>query len=322
MKAIIINIGDELLIGQTTNTNAAWMGQYLNSFGIEVESTHCISDKGHVIFDEIDVALYKADVVVVTGGLGPTKDDITKKTIAKFFNDQEIIDIKDLFTSKKNDITFFHSKKYKNFAKNTKASFCLTTEILKDKLPKSCTPLIVENVLVSTSKVTSKFYPTSINDNFDYTARDIAETKFKDKVKCGKNVLIGDNVTLGSNCLIGHNTIIEQNVSIGDNCWEIKNELQSGPAVYTSFDVEYANCGECQAFQPHETWLAVCCNNPSITQYFRAAVGALGPGMSVKDQATDICYLIESCSDQPYTADYVTSYGTCFDCSRDGGIDC
>ncbi|MDB9757972.1 UDP-3-O-(3-hydroxymyristoyl)glucosamine N-acyltransferase [Candidatus Pelagibacter ubique] len=133
-------------------------------------------------------------------------------------NDQEINDIKDLLTSKKNNITFFHSKKYKNFAKNTKASFCLTTKILKDELPKSCTPLIVENVLVSTSKVTSKFYPTSINDNFDYTARDIAETKFKDKVKCGKNVLIGDNVTLGSNCLIGHNTIIEQNVSIGDNC--------------------------------------------------------------------------------------------------------
>ena len=133
-------------------------------------------------------------------------------------NDQEINDIKDLLASKKNDITFFHSKKYKNFAKNTKASFCLTTEILKDELPKSCTPLIVENVLVSTSKVTSKFYPTSINDNFDYTARDITETKFKDKVKCGKNVLIGDNVTLGSNCLIGHNTIIEQNVSIGDNC--------------------------------------------------------------------------------------------------------
>ena len=133
-------------------------------------------------------------------------------------NDQEINDIKDLFTSKINDITFFHSKKYKNIAKNTKASFCLTTKNLKDELPKSCTPLIVENVLVSTSKVTSKFYPTSINDNFDYTARDIAETKFKDKVKCGKNVLIGDNVTLGSNCLIGHNTIIEQNVSIGDNC--------------------------------------------------------------------------------------------------------
>ena len=136
----------------------------------------------------------------------------------KIDNDQEIIDIKDLFTSKKNDITFFHSKKYKDIAKNTKASFCLTTEILKDELPKSCTPLVVENVLVSTSVITSKFYPSSINDNFDHTVRDITETKFIDKVKFGKNVLIGDNVTIGSNCLIGHNTIIEQNVSIGNNC--------------------------------------------------------------------------------------------------------
>jgi len=133
-------------------------------------------------------------------------------------NDQEIIDIKDLFTSEKDDITFFHSKKYQDIAKTTKASFCITTESLKDVLPKNCKPLVVENVLVSTSKVTSKFYPSSINDNFDYTAKDITVTKFKDKVKFGKNVLIGNNVTLGSNCLIGHNTIIEQNVSIGDNC--------------------------------------------------------------------------------------------------------
>ena len=78
----------------------------------------------------------------------------------KIYNDQEIIDIKDLFTSKKNNITFFHSKKYKDIAKNTKASFCLTTESLKDELPKSCVPLVVQNVLVSTSIITSKFYPS------------------------------------------------------------------------------------------------------------------------------------------------------------------
>jgi len=136
----------------------------------------------------------------------------------KIANGQTIIDIKDLFTSKKNDITFFHSKKYKDIAKNTKASFCITSESLKDELPKNCTPLVVKNVLVSTSKVTSKFYPSSINDNFDNTVKNINETEFKDKAKFGNNVLIGDNVTLGSNCLIGHNTIIEQNVSIGDNC--------------------------------------------------------------------------------------------------------
>jgi len=136
----------------------------------------------------------------------------------KIINDHNINDIKDLFASEKNDITFLHSKKYRDIAKNTKASFCITTESLKDELPKSCTPLVVDNVLVSTSKVTSKFYPSSINDNFDSTAKEITETKFKDKVKFGRNVLIGNNVTIGSNCLIGHNTIIEQNVSIGDNC--------------------------------------------------------------------------------------------------------
>jgi len=132
--------------------------------------------------------------------------------------DQKITDIKDLFTSNTNEITFFHSKKYKDIAKNTKASFCLTTENLKNELPKDCKPIIVENVLVSTSKVTAKFYPESINDNFDDTVNEIKDTEFKDKVKFGKNVLIGENVRFGINCLIGHNTIIEKNVSIGNNC--------------------------------------------------------------------------------------------------------
>ena len=132
--------------------------------------------------------------------------------------DQMVVDIKDLFTSEKNDITFFHSKKYKDIAKNTKASFCITTKNLKDELPKNCIPLIVNNVLVSTSMITSKFYPSSVNDNFDDSAINITETKFKDKVNFGKNVLIGNNVNIGSNCLIGHNSIIEQNVLIGNNC--------------------------------------------------------------------------------------------------------
>ena len=133
-------------------------------------------------------------------------------------NNQNINDIKDLFSSSTNEITFFHSKKYKNFANNTKASFCLTTENLKDELPKNCRPIIVNNVLVSTSKVTAKFYPDSINDNFDDTVVEIKNTEFKNKIKFGKNVLIGENVKFGDNCLIGHNTIIEKNVSIGNNC--------------------------------------------------------------------------------------------------------
>jgi UDP-3-O-[3-hydroxymyristoyl] glucosamine N-acyltransferase len=136
----------------------------------------------------------------------------------KNLDNQLIFDIKDLSTSTKNDITFFHSKKYKSIAKNTKASFCITTKNLKDDLPDNCIPIIVDNVLISTSKITEKFYPNSVNDDFDNNVIDIDKTHLKNKVNFGKNVLIGNNVSIGSNCLIGHNTIIEQNVSIGSNC--------------------------------------------------------------------------------------------------------
>ena len=132
--------------------------------------------------------------------------------------DQNIIDIKDLENSKSNEITFFHSKRYKTAANVTKATFCITTKNLQNELPKSCIPIVVENVLVSTSIVTAKFYPDSINDDFDETIEEIDNTKFSKKVKFGKNSLIGKNVSIGSNCIIGHNTIIEKNVIIGNNC--------------------------------------------------------------------------------------------------------
>ncbi len=131
---------------------------------------------------------------------------------------QDIHDVKDLLSSSTNDITFFHSKKYKDVANKTKASYCITTNHLKNELPKNCVPLIVDNVLISVSLITARFYPEAVNDNFDDTVADITKTEFKEKVKFGKNVLVGKNVVLGTNCSIGHNTIIEKNVSIGDNC--------------------------------------------------------------------------------------------------------
>ena len=135
-------------------------------------------------------------------------------------NDNELIinDIKDLKNSQINEITFFHSKKYKSIANNTKASFCLTTDNLKSELPNNCKPIIVDNVLVSTSIITAKFYPDSIEDGFDDEAKEISKTKYNSSVKYGKNVLINESAIIGSNCSIGHNTIIEKNVSIGDNC--------------------------------------------------------------------------------------------------------
>ena len=132
--------------------------------------------------------------------------------------DKEITDINDLNSANNSELTFFHSKKYKDIARKTKASYCLTTELLKNELPKSCIAIIVDNVLVSTSKITSLFYPQSINDDFDETVSNIENAKFKNKITFGKNVLIGENVLIGNNCKIGHNTIIEKNVIIGDNC--------------------------------------------------------------------------------------------------------
>ena len=75
-------------------------------------------------------------------------------------NNKVIYDIKDLVSSNKNDITFFHSKKYKEAAKNTNASFCLTTASLKNELPKSCAAIVVDNVLASTSKLLLYFILT------------------------------------------------------------------------------------------------------------------------------------------------------------------
>ena len=134
------------------------------------------------------------------------------------FKNKKIHDIKDLVTSTNKDISFFHSKKYETQAINTKASFCITTEKLKNLLPVSCHKIVVDNVLLTTAKITKIFYPDSINDNFDSTVKEITKTLFKKKVKYGKNVLIGKNVKIGKNCLIGHNSIIEKNVIIGDNC--------------------------------------------------------------------------------------------------------
>ncbi len=129
-----------------------------------------------------------------------------------------IYDIKDLVTASNKDITFFHSKKYELAASKTKAAFCITTKNLSYKLPDTCKPIEVENVLVSTAMITTMFYPNSITDDFDTHSLNIEKTSYNNSVNHGQNILIGRNVKIGSNCSIGHNTIIESNVVIGDNC--------------------------------------------------------------------------------------------------------
>ena len=85
MFAEIITIGDELLIGQVTDTNSAWMGRELNKVGIEVIRVVSVRDRADEIIEAVDASMKRANIVLVTGGLGPTKDDITKQTLCKYF---------------------------------------------------------------------------------------------------------------------------------------------------------------------------------------------------------------------------------------------
>ncbi|MEP7263990.1 MAG: competence/damage-inducible protein A, partial [Bacteroidota bacterium] len=86
MKAEIITIGDELLIGQVVDTNSAWMGQQLNLYGIKVHQITSVSDDEEHILKALKEAEARVDLILITGGLGPTKDDITKVTLCKYFN--------------------------------------------------------------------------------------------------------------------------------------------------------------------------------------------------------------------------------------------
>jgi nicotinamide-nucleotide amidase len=85
-EAEVISIGDELLIGQTVNTNASWIGQQLAAVGIRVIHTAVIPDEQPAIVAAFDAAFKRASVIVVTGGLGPTKDDITKHVLCDYFH--------------------------------------------------------------------------------------------------------------------------------------------------------------------------------------------------------------------------------------------
>ena len=92
MKAEILTIGDEILIGQITNTNSVWIAQQLNLMGIKIVHMASVSDDETAIVKAFDAAALRADFVFITGGLGPTKDDITKKTFSNYFNAELVLD--------------------------------------------------------------------------------------------------------------------------------------------------------------------------------------------------------------------------------------
>ena len=92
MQCEIITIGDELLIGQVVDTNSAWMATELNACGIEVKQISSVHDDAQHIKAALDEAFERADIVLTTGGLGPTKDDITKHVLCDYFHTELISD--------------------------------------------------------------------------------------------------------------------------------------------------------------------------------------------------------------------------------------
>lgn len=92
VKAEIITIGDEILIGQIVDTNSAWMAVELNKIGVQVVQISSVADDAIEIVNSLDLALTRADIVLITGGIGPTKDDITKKTLTQYFDTRLVFD--------------------------------------------------------------------------------------------------------------------------------------------------------------------------------------------------------------------------------------
>ena len=92
MDVSVIAIGDELLMGQVVDTNSGWIARHLNPLGWNVKSVKVIGDDSNEIFKAIDEAFAQTDIVLTTGGLGPTKDDITKPTLCRYFGGELVYD--------------------------------------------------------------------------------------------------------------------------------------------------------------------------------------------------------------------------------------
>lgn len=114
--AEIITIGDELLIGQVVDTNSAWIGQKLSDIGMVVHQKSAVSDAEKHIIDALNEARKRADVIILTGGLGPTKDDLTKYALCKYFksnlrfDDQVFLEIEKIFSSRGKEVTVINRR--------------------------------------------------------------------------------------------------------------------------------------------------------------------------------------------------------------------
>jgi len=127
MLAEIITIGDEILIGQIVDTNSAWIAKEFNTLGIKIRQITSVSDTAEQIKDAVNKAMKANDIILITGGLGPTKDDITKQTLCDLFNTSLVFDS----IAYDNLVSIFSKKGYPILESNKQQAF----------LPQSCIPL-------------------------------------------------------------------------------------------------------------------------------------------------------------------------------------
>ena len=127
----LINIGDELLIGQIQNTNATWIGQQLSLSGYWLRQITTIGDDEQEIIDALDAAKSRAQIILITGGLGPTKDDLTKDVLCKYFKTYLVFD-KQAYSDIEN---IFHAR----------GKVVTETNKRQAELPASCVPVYNKN---------------------------------------------------------------------------------------------------------------------------------------------------------------------------------
>ena len=125
ITAEIITIGDEILYGQIIDTNSSWIGAALSDIGIKTIRRSSVGDVESEIINVLEEATQRADLILVTGGLGPTKDDITKKTFCKYFNTEL-----ELNQSAFEELTLFFKKRGRELT---------GLNLLQAHLPKNCT---------------------------------------------------------------------------------------------------------------------------------------------------------------------------------------
>ncbi len=128
MIAEIISIGDELLVGQVVNTNSTWIARQLNEIGIPVVQISAIADDATAIKTALDEAFSRADVILVTGGLGPTKDDITKHTLCEYFSTNLV----------------FHQPSFENIERlfTLRGAKIIEVNRRQAEIPANCTPFL------------------------------------------------------------------------------------------------------------------------------------------------------------------------------------